>query len=208
MLHKFLISILLICPVLVFGQDVAPAYKNQLKISPLRLIDIANPGIEILYERSHSKLFSTELSVAYMGYVKNYDGFRGFKIGAEEKYFIKTFQTSRRYLSAQFAFNQSSMKEKAFDTTLTITNPPNIFTIEKKTATINIKYGSQIFIKPFVIDFCMGAGVRYRDVKYENRNYSDFVPQPKDWNFRGLEKAEGRTFNFVIPVNVTFGYMF
>ncbi|MDB5272311.1 MAG: hypothetical protein JWO58_678 [Chitinophagaceae bacterium] len=50
-----------------YAQQSAPALRNnQLKFSPIKLIDPINPGLELSYERRYAKQFSTQLSVAYL----------------------------------------------------------------------------------------------------------------------------------------------
>jgi hypothetical protein len=66
MLRQLIILILLILPAFVTGQAINDTYKNRIKISPFRIIDPINPGIEVNFERLHSKSFATQLSAAYM----------------------------------------------------------------------------------------------------------------------------------------------
>jgi hypothetical protein len=61
------------------GQSVDTAYKNQIKISPFRLFDLFNPGMEISYERMHGKRSSTQLSYTLANsIVKPYSHLRGY----------------------------------------------------------------------------------------------------------------------------------
>jgi hypothetical protein len=203
----FIIVTFVICPVFVAGQITT--YNNQLKISLLRLIDFVSPGIEFTYERLISPRTSTELSTSYIGYRGDKSFYKGFRIGLEEKYFTHREESCRLYLSAEAVYIRMMGNENSryFDT-LSLASLPNPFAILKQTATLNIKYGTQLYYnKHFVMDVCIGAGVRYKNIKHKNRIYPFQEFRPTDMDFRA-SKNEGSSFNFNIPLNVKIGYLF
>lgn len=180
--------------------------KNQIKLSVYRIVDPANPGIELNYERSHTTKFSSELTVAYMGNIVgsgNY--FEGFRIGFEEKRFVKTrISDTRVYLSNQVVYNNSSLKNVdnyGYDSTSrTYINAP--FRIAKRTLAFNVKIGGQFFLGHFVIDYCTGLGIKYKEIKHIDRKYP--LPESRGWNFN----IEGSSWNINLPGSIKIGYRF
>ena len=48
-----------------FGQ-LDNKFKNQIKLTPPKMIEYLNQGIELNYERSHATKFASELSAAIL----------------------------------------------------------------------------------------------------------------------------------------------
>ena len=188
------------------GQIRDTVFKNQIKLSVFRIADPSNPGIELNYERSHSRKFSSELTIAYMdNIVRSGNYFEGFRVGFEEKRFLKTrIQDTRVYLSSQLVYNNSSLKHVdnyGYDSsTRTYINAP--FRIQKQTISVNVKIGIEFFLGHFVLDYYTGLGVKYREIKHIDRKYP--FPESRGWNFN----FEGSSWNINLPGSIKFGYCF
>ena len=210
MLRQLIILAILIFPVIVFGQHIDSTYKNQIKISPFRIVDPVNPGVEISYERLHSKRFSTQLSVAYMTDVFGkfpYTNLRGYRVSLEEKYFIHLSTKARNYLSADIVYNNSNFKDvTTFRDTINNLNISETFSVNRMTASLNLKFGKQILRNRFIIDWCVGVGLKYRDVVHSNRTHP--MNAPKDPNLFYSAETEGKNLTFNFPINLKLGYMF
>ena len=195
-------------PLNTIAQRSNRIYKNQIKFSTFRIVDFVNQGIELNYERSHSKKFAFELSAAYMGNIVSTDNFEGFRIGLEEKRFITQTLKRKSYVSSQIVYNNSSLKEPeylGFDTSLNRVNIPP-YTIVKKTAAINVKVGFEYLLQHVVIDFFIGGGVKYREVKHIDRKFP--FPRPKVGDFFYETKAEGSSWTMNLPFTLKIGYTF
>ncbi|HEX8331050.1 MAG TPA: hypothetical protein VF622_00440 [Segetibacter sp.] len=182
-------------------------YKNQIKFSFLRLVDYRSPGVEIIYEKLHSKKWATEVSGAYLGlYSKSYP--KGYRLGLERKYFIKERRKFKNYLSGEGVFINTSLRDRTFfDSTPNITII-DTFKINKKTGTFNLKIGSQIISSRVVFEFSYGLGIRYRTIKHKERSIPYNPPFNRGLNGYGIEKLEGSSWLIVVPFNVKFGYVF
>lgn len=195
-------------------------YKNQLKFSPFRLIDPVNPGVELSYERLHGKNFSTQLSVAYMTdplKAAYYSSFKGFRLALEEKYFIENTSFVHKYFSTDIVFCKTTINdigrfgiyESSLDSLARLYNYADSFTVHKQTLTLNFKLGFQIIKKHFVIDMCMGVGVKYKDVQHSDRLIpTDKMEIPRHPNVYYYSEKEGKYFTMNIPMNIKIGYIF
>ena len=206
-MHKIIITLIIFCFSLsAAGQLLDPIFDNQIKLSTLRIIDPHNQGIELNYERFHSKRFSSELSAAHMGNIITSGNFEGFRIGFEEKYFFvkRRIPKVRPYVSTQLVYNNSALKNVnnyGYDSsTNTYFNVP--FTVLKKTAAINIKTGLELKLGRFVLENCFGIGAKYREVKHIDRKYP--YPKSKFWD----RNAEGSWWVINLPATFKIGYIF
>lgn len=211
MLKKIFILLLFILPQILFAQSENSFYKNQIKISPLRIIDLSDPGIELSYERLFSKRFSTQVSGSYDADLFGlfaFHGFHGYRFSLEEKYFLETTAAyNRKYISVDLVWNNNHYKHavKYSDTT---TNEIDVerFTIYRKTFSVNLKYGKQILYNRFIIDWCIGAGIKFRNVNSPNRTHP--LPVSKGINFLNALTQTGKSTTFNLPVNIKIGYVF
>ncbi|MDR0364120.1 MAG: hypothetical protein LBH92_03775 [Bacteroidales bacterium] len=76
----------------VWGQEQIKFYRGQIKISPVRIVDPVNSGIEFSYERYHGNCSSTQISAAFMidlFDITAWEKFYGGSIAVEKKYFIR-----------------------------------------------------------------------------------------------------------------------
>jgi hypothetical protein len=210
MLRHLFIFFILALPLTVSCQIIDTDYKNQIKVSALRLINIINPGIEISYERFHKLYLSSEVSVGYATNVigKPHNHLKGYSIGFEEKYFVKMHPNSRKYFSLDFNCNNINYEETTSgrDTinNVTIIDP---FTVVRKSLSLSFRYGLQFYRKQFVLDLNIGAGMKYRNVKHHDRIF-EYKRSPEPFDFIRNANLETNGFVFFLPVNIRLGYRF
>ncbi len=220
-MHKLSISLIFVLTLqYASAQTDLNTFKNQLKISPFRMIDPINPGLELSYERLHNKKFSTQLSVAYMTdplKAAYYNSFKGGRVAIEEKYFTETTPLLRKYVSTDIVYCKTTINnigrfgiyESSLDSLARLNNYQDTFTVHKTTITANFKLGIQIIKKHFIIDMCAGIGLKYRDVQHSDRLIpSDKMEMPRHPNAYYYATKEGRYFTLNIPMNIKIGYAF
>lgn len=202
-------------------------FKNQIKFTSTRLIDIINPGLEFGYERQFSKKFATQLSIAYLKNIiplSPYFDYSGFRISIEEKYYTNIIDEKklldkrkyREYVSGELFLNKVQFHTQArfgyedyFDTLAYNYNYLDSFRANKLIIGFNLKYGIQEIMNNFLFDFSIGIGFKYRSVQHFDR----LVPTDKLELFRhpnAFEPAiiEGNNIYLNIPFSVKFGYLF
>jgi hypothetical protein len=194
--------------------------KNQVKISPVRLIDFINPGLELGYERLHHRRFSAQLSLSYMTdfFGKTaYDGYSGHRISLEEKYIFTSSEPVWPYFSAEFVFLNAQIRnterfapQEFWDGYLEEdVSYFDSFGIDKQTLTFNLKAGIQVHARGFVIDVCAGLGFKHKDVKHFDKTATDDVMDtPRHPTPFHLAIYEGKYNTINIPVNIKIGYAF
>lgn len=172
-----LLLTLLILNLATAATGQAPAsYRNQLKVSPMRLLDPVNPGVEVHYERVLSPRYSAELTYGYMTPAVSLrptlrEPYKGTRLGLEVKRTGKELDAFREYWSAEVVHNNSRAQEEeqiGIDSTDT-QGIYHTFEIHKKTTTLNIKWGVQRREGRVVFDVGMGVGVKYRDIQHTGR---------------------------------------
>jgi len=193
--------------------------KNIVKITPFKLIGFYNSSIEISYERATNKSFSTQIMASYLlptnlaleesGNI--FHNYQGYRFALEEKYYFKKNAPQGNYISLELDY----LKNKYYDrwgfgnkdypeTVYTET-----FGINKKTYSINIKYGQQYFIKRLSIDWYIGLGARYKDVQHFDRsNYDDNTVPPNHINIYYTANKPGQYWRISMPFNVRIGWTF
>jgi hypothetical protein len=210
MLKNFVILPLIIVPFVAIGQNLEVNYKNQLKFSVFRAINILNPGVEISYERLHSNKLSTQISVGFATNIigKPFQGLQGYNIGLEEKYFLSRKSTSGKYISFALNHSDSKYQEKTSGVDpITNLNIIDTFTIAKKSTSVAIKYGIQFYKNRFVWDLNLGAGLRYRSVKHHDRTFEYEGPR-EAFDLHRAANVERTGIAFHLPINIQLGYRF
>ncbi len=210
MLTKIFIFIFSIFPYILSAQDNSGFYKNQIKFSPVRLVDLFNPGIELSYERLYSKRFSTQVSGSYdidLFGVFGFHAFHGYRLSVEEKYFFEPTGMRRKYISLDLVLNNNHYNNELqyIDTTSNEVKSEG-FTIYRKTFSINLKYGRQIILNRFIIDWCAGIGVKQRNVTDNGRTH--IYPRAKGIDLLSQLEEPGKTVTFNLPLNIKIGYVF
>lgn len=189
--------------------------KYILKLSPLKLIDFSNPGLELSCEKRTSKYFTTQVmaSVLFPFNFWNFNNnlsqnINGYRAAIEEKYYFKKTAPIGPYVSLELNYLKKS------DISTSAHNSDGLFNImsssrsisidtikfHKQTFGINFKIGYQYFIKRFSFDCYAGLGLRYKDVIYfGNTNTA---------NFFYIYEREGRYWHLNVPINVRIGWVF
>lgn len=193
----------------VSAQDSSAFYKNQIKISPFRIIDLTNTGIEISYERMHSKKFSTQLSYSFDKDIFGlfpFDNFRGYRFSVEEKYFFESADKYRKYVSVDLVWNNNKYDgETSYRDSVGGDIKSERFLIHRKTFSANVKYGKQVLFNRFIIDLCIGAGIKWRNVALYNVHP---LYQSKGIDLNYALHSPGKSLTFNLPMNLKIGYLF
>ena len=210
MLKHIHILTLIIVPFIVAGQNSNINYRNQLKLSVFRTINILNPGVEISYERLYGSKLSTQFSAGIATNVigKPFEELQGYNIALEEKYFISRKSKSWKYIS--LVLNHSDIKYQERTSGVdTVTNLTIVdtFTIARKTTSLAFKYGIQFYKKHFVLDINLGAGLKYRTVKHYDRTLEYKGPR-EPFDLHRAANVERTGFAFHFPINIQLGYRF
>jgi hypothetical protein len=189
--------------------------KNQLKITPLRILRFEYSGIEHSYERMHTQRFSTQISLRYLTDPFHIGGGRGYKgvgFSLEEKFFLIPLKRFKLYISMEGLFDKFTANVQAHFNNeksvldSTYRNYLDKFTIKKQAMSLNLKCGIQVFIfKKIVLDAGVGPGVKYRDVTHANRSFPSDVMQHST-NYPIL--SEGKRFVANCSVGIRVGYVF
>lgn len=208
-----------------YGQNDLDNYKNQLKLSPLKIIDLINPGLEVSYERRTGN-FSTQISAAYLTDVFNISGFsqlKGFRVGLEEKYFVnipnkKIFRQTANfqpYLATNLSLSNIDYKfESRFGTEAPDTGIPSngyldAFGVKKQTVALNFRYGFQTIYHQFVFDVSFGIGLKYKNVKHYDRDFpEDKIDESRHFNVYDIANQEMNGLTFNLPATIKIGYVF
>ena len=172
-------------------------YKNQIKFSPIRAVNILNPGLELSYEREYGK-FSTQISATYLvdcfgtTYSKDYSGYR---IMLEQKWFQSKQKNQRTYFSLDLGYYSASMTNSAYFTPKGIEwtdNYEDIFNLKRTGVMVSGKFGVQLLIKRFIIDFGIGFGIITHNITHSNKtNPDDELLSPRSPNVYYMMEKEG-----------------
>ena len=204
----------------LFCQSNSRTYKNQLNLSPVRLIDLVNPGVELGYELFHSDRFSSQLSVAYLKEFIDlgaYDDFEGYRISLEEKWFPERVDKNIPYISGELVYYSTTFRDESRFGYKTPWSEPladsynytDSYSADKKMIMLNLKLGYQIIVKRIVFDFSAGLGVKYKDIDHGDRLVpSDKMERPRHPNAYYYATVEGERVTVNIPINIKVGWAF
>jgi len=194
----------------VCGQE-SKSIENQVKFSPLRMLNYTAPGLELSYEVGYGN-FSTQLSVAYLidfvHYIKVRENLNGMRFNLEEKYFIKTTQNRKFkfYVSSEIGYNQVNFV--AYERFWIHDTQEDYWANWDKTSysvIINGKAGGQVFAGNFVVDFSVGLGVIFKNVVEFNKPPDE---EMLDGVLNGILEVAGRHTFLNVPLSVKIGYRF
>ena len=196
-------------------------YKNQIKFTPTKTINIFNPGFELSYEREYGRKFSTQVSVAYLVdcfHTTPYEDYKGYRVMLEEKLFFFKRKNFRQYFSLETGYYAASMKSSAYfvpkgiewsDELYYDSQYKDIFNLKRKGVIIDVKYGMQFLIKRFTIDYTIGLGVIIHNIKHTNRlNPDDKMVSPRHPNVYYMMEYEGKHSMPNFPMTLKLGYSF
>lgn len=200
----------------LFGQDNNLFKSNQIKFSPLKIIDPINPGIELSFEKFYANRYSSQVSIGYMKSIfktESFDNYNGIRISVEEKYFQKMNARHRTYVSTELVYLKVNYSTSALfvkDTALRTPAYGDSFSVSKQTMTANLKYGIQIpFFKNYIIDLSTGIGIKYKMAKRSGLlDENAYERTAIDPNIYDMANAEGNYLTFSLPVTVRVGFIF
>lgn len=218
LLHRFMAScfVFTVLAAQAAAQDTT-AYTRQIKFTPIKMIDLINPGIEFTYEQKISKRFALQGGAAYLHDflgLNTYLQYNGIRLLAEGKYLIPVLHNFSFYTGADLTYNYSAAKDKG-----TFERPSpgyqrntyeDTFMVLKNTMSLNLKAGFMIYYHHFVADFAMGLGVKYRDARITGRQHPDdrLYRVGPDINIRTLSERAGASCVFNMPMTIRLGYCF
>jgi hypothetical protein len=210
MLLRWFFLFLMPLPLCLQAQQRDSVYKQQLKASFYRLIDVINPSIELSYEREHGKRFSTQVAIAYPTNIigKTYYRLVGYRLGVEEKYFTHRGERPGRYLALSLDYNNIRFDETTpfLDSVNNITYT-DTFTVHRQITTLNVAVGRQLYYRRFIFDAQMGIGVKYRHVRHKDREGEFLWPEEPFQIHKSLQE-ERDDFAPNLLLNIRMGYRF
>ncbi len=194
----------------VYGKE-CKSIENQIKFSPLRVVNYTVPGLELSYEIGYGK-FSTQFSVAYLidlvHYIKVRHELNGVRFNLEEKYFIKATQNRnfRFYVSSEISYNHVNfVAYERFWIRDTQKDYWARWDKESHSVIVNAKVGGQVFVGNFVIDFSAGLGVIFKNVMEYNKPPDE---EMLDGILNGILEIAGKHTFPNVPFSVKIGYRF
>lgn len=194
----------------VYCQESKPI-KNQIKISPFRILNYMAPGLEISYEIGYGK-FSTQFSAAYLIDLVHYiwvrDELNGMRFNLEEKYFIKTTQNRnfRFYVSSEIGYNHVNFV--AYERFWIRDIQEDYWARwdkKSRSVIVNAKVGGQVFTGNFVFDFSTGLGVIFKNVVEYNKPPDE---EMLDGILNGTLEIAGKHIFLNVPISIKIGYRF
>lgn len=210
-----ILLLVIITSLCAVGQAKIDSKLNQIKTSPIRLLDLVNPGVELSYERFYAKHYSSQVSLSYLKdffKVTPFNNYKGFRISFEEKYFINKLATYRPYYAGELIYLKTYYNDVSSyikDTALRTPEYNDTFSIAKQTLTFNVKYGVQMVVKKFVLDICAGIGVKYKMSKRSGINdINAYEVPPRHFNTYYLASKNGNYFTFNLPICIKIGFVF
>jgi hypothetical protein len=218
------IVFLVVCNQFVLAQNSQnDNRRNQIFVSPLRVVDWVNPGIEIGYQRSYGKNLATLVSVARMvqtfaanvpyGTDIPFTNYKGWRLQAEQKYFLPAQQDKRRrYFAIDVMYlkvNYDADETFAADTGSTTPHYTDDFHLNKTSLSFNVKYGIQLPLKHFIFDFVAGIGVKYKMVTQNGlTDPNAYRVPPRHPNAYYMANTPGKIFTLSMPANIRVAYEF
>jgi hypothetical protein len=187
-----------------------------LKLSPLKLVDLTNSGIELSCEKRTDNYFATQVMASYLLPISiwnlNYGlkpNIKGFRLAIEEKYYFKKLAPIGSYTSLELNYLKSNYIDSYSNTIYNNTNYPDSLRINKQALSINLKIGYQRFIKRVAFDCYVGLGFRYKDVRYLDRiNPNGDIERGRYFNFNHITSQKGRYWTIIIPMSIRIGWTF
>jgi hypothetical protein len=196
-------------------QPMDSIYKNYIQISPLTLLDIVNPAIQLSYERKINIRNNMMVEIGYVlpkpiwtnGYCTD---MRGIKSKIGYKYFFPKSDYCY-FISPEIFFN-------SFKYTYVNVLDPNDSThyyiedtvkVKKITGGFNVVAGIQKVSKRFVFDLFIGLGIKYKSTKYFEKSFIGYelaFPHSPNIDFESNREWTGIRPNVLL--NIRIGYAF
>jgi hypothetical protein len=227
-----LLPFLLLKMLFAYAQNSKTPYSRQVKWTPLKAIDLVNPGLEFSVEKQHRSRWSTQLSVAWLhNFIHStpFTNYKGYSIGIEEKRFLKVSGRNaaldldisdfgRPYIAAQFVYYKSAyndvarfgVESRSDDSVAYLNNYSDSFAVAKQMVSLNFKAGFQYNLsKRLIFDISAGIGLRYKHITHFNRLIpSDKMEAPRHFNAYYMASKEGSYFIPGIPISIKLAYAF
>jgi len=218
-LSTFVLFLFLLCSnSIVFSQEL-PEYKNQIKFSPLRLLNNLNPGLELGYEREYDK-YSSQVSVAYLFDffpITEYKNYSGHRIMLEQKYFIFKRKYVRQYFSLGMGYYSASMIASSLfmpkdiergDILYYDSQYEDTFKLKRIGVPIDAKYGIQLLIDRSIIEFSVGFGFIIHNITHSNRMNPNDKMVNDHFNVYYMMEKEGKHVMPNLPLTLKLSYAF
>ena len=198
-----------------------PKYHNQIKFSPIRVVDPVNPGYELSYERSYGR-FSTQMAGALLADPfsgTDNDQYTGVRVAIEQKLFFGHSPKVRPYVAMELVFHKIDIRRKDLftddprswryhgDDSLYAAPYEDDYRIEKSMSTLSGKVGIQALLGRVVLDFGYGVGIKWRTVRHFDRT----APSDRLSGGFGVKQqaySEGSWTTLVMPLNFKVGLLF
>ena len=198
-----------------------PKYRNQVKFSPIRVVDPVNPGYELSYERSYGRS-STQLAAAVLADPfsgTDNDKYSGVRVAIEQKFFFGHSPKVRPYVAMELVFHKIDIRRKdrfaddrrswryAIEDSLYTEPYVDDYRIEKSMFTASAKVGLQAILGRVVLDFGYGIGLKWRTVRHFDR----LVPSDQIAGGFGVKEQayrEGSWTTLAMPLNLKVGVLF
>ena len=218
---KFLVLVLFLSPLFTngkaFSQDTWE-YRNQIKFTPLRTLNLLNPGFEVSYERKYAKKIATQVSMAYLVDLftftpcKDYNGYRFL---LEEKLYLFKHRFFMQYASLEGGYYAANMiRTSTFERKDTGLSSDRLvyddtYHLKRTGIIFNTKYGVQFLFDSFVMDVSVGLGIITHTIVHSNRAYPDdelaLLYGP---NYYYMWEVEGKRSILNFPFSLKIGYSF
>lgn len=196
-------------------------FPNQIKLSPVGVITGVR-GLQVSYERQFAGKFSSQVFASWLfdplahSHYATWDNLKGFALGVEQKYFFKSRKLCKHYISVDLdVLTCHFQRTAAFkylaqaDSVSFVDDYTDTIGIQRKTATLSLRYGVQVYINRFVLDLYVGLGCRYRSVTHTDKLREDVVLwKPLEPNLSYALTVEGKYYTFNVPVGLKIGYRF
>lgn len=197
-------------------------YQYIVSITPLKIIDLSNPAIQITGEKKIGSSLSGGLSFGYLlpGYKSGNVApkTKGITSGAMLKWFTHHSAPQGFYTAMGFYYLANSYRAtEGFRHTSPDSTAPGLpynytdtFTIHKQTYTINLMMGYQRIYKRFSVDVYAGLGVRFKNVVYTDRKFPGDSPSffRNLFNFLYPKNQQGKYSALSVPLNIRLGWTF
>lgn len=184
--------------------------KNIISITTIKTIY----GLaEFTYEYRLNNLYSIQLE--YQHYFPSYFETKGYKLGLEFKQYLKKYNKHSPYLSIHIDYlekkynqhmtfmKESENKEEEYEYI------NDDFRLYRKAATANLKLGQQFLFKQVAIDYFVGVGIKYRDVKHNKETPNGFtLTNNGHHDYYTAARRKGAFFDYNLIGNIKIGYCF
>lgn len=192
-----------------------------LKFTPLRLVSLSNPSIEIGLEKSTGNHFSTQVMASYLipslfdyavqGWKNSTSGLR---FSLEEKLYLKKISPRGAYVAIELNYLNTRYSEISLFTNgleysdSMRTSYQDKYRVHKQTFSINLKYGYQKIKGPWTLDAYVGIGQRYKRVDHLDRLIpEDELERPRHPNFYYYSNVSGNFWTVSLTANIKLGWI-